>query len=144
MEQRGRELDSFEKLVEKAKDAEAKAALWPREYARDTNQYCLRGNRPEPEKAKTGPWKDPRVEESKLRTQEAKPAASQPSTAKTYKAQKEKEKDRRNRGQERGREQRGQESSTPAIRVNTLDTFNGGGRNRNSNRPPKDESQVTC
>ena len=53
IEHRGCELDSFEELVEKANDAEAKAALRPRTYAWDTNQYCLRGNRPEPEKAKT-------------------------------------------------------------------------------------------
>ena len=38
MEQRGRELDSFEELVEKAKDVETKAALRPRAYARDTDQ----------------------------------------------------------------------------------------------------------
>ncbi len=144
MEQRGRELDSFEELVKKAKDAEAKAALRPRAYAQDTDQYYLRSNRPEPEKAKTGPWKDPKVKESKPRTQEAKPAASQPSTAETYKARKEKKKDRQNCGRERGRERKGQEGSTPATGVNTLDTSNGGGRNRNSNRPPKDQSQVTC
>ena len=41
MKQRGRELDSLKELVEKAKDAEAKAALWPRAYAWDTNQYCF-------------------------------------------------------------------------------------------------------
>ena len=44
MEQRGRELDSFEELVEKAVDAEAKAALRPRSYARKTDQHCLRGS----------------------------------------------------------------------------------------------------
>ena len=41
MEQRGCELDSFEELVKKAKDAEAKAALRPRAYAQDTDQYFL-------------------------------------------------------------------------------------------------------
>ncbi len=55
MEQRGRELDSFKELVKKAKDAEAKTALRPREYAWDTDQYCLQGNRLEPKKAKTRP-----------------------------------------------------------------------------------------
>ena len=44
MEQRGRELDSFEELVEKAVDAEAKAALRPRSYARETDQHCLQGS----------------------------------------------------------------------------------------------------
>ena len=37
MEQRGRELDSFEELVEKAVDAEAKAVLRPRSYAYETD-----------------------------------------------------------------------------------------------------------
>ena len=41
MEQRGRELNSFKELVEKAVNAKAKAALRPRFYARETNQYCL-------------------------------------------------------------------------------------------------------
>ena len=53
MEQRGRELDSFEELVEKAVDAEAKAAFWPRSYARETDQHCLRGSRPSAAKAST-------------------------------------------------------------------------------------------
>ena len=44
MEQRGRELDSFEELVEKAVNAEAKTALRPRSYARKTDQHCLRGS----------------------------------------------------------------------------------------------------
>ena len=67
MEQRGRELDSFEELVEKAVDAEAKAALRPRSYARETDQYCLRGSRPSAAKASTQgqPMKDPKVEEPK-------------------------------------------------------------------------------
>ena len=41
IEQRGRELDSFEEIVEKAIDAKAKAALKPRSYACNTNQYFL-------------------------------------------------------------------------------------------------------
>ena len=53
MEQRGQELDSFEELVEKTVDAEVKAALWPRSYARETDQYCLRGTRPSAAKAST-------------------------------------------------------------------------------------------
>ena len=41
MEQRGQELNSFKELVEKAVDAEAKAALQPRFYACKIDQYCL-------------------------------------------------------------------------------------------------------
>ena len=39
--QRGQELDSFEKLVKKAVETEAKAILRPCFYACKTNQYCL-------------------------------------------------------------------------------------------------------
>ena len=46
IEQRGRELNNFEELFEKAVDVETKAAFWPRSYARETNQHCLRGSRP--------------------------------------------------------------------------------------------------
>ena len=46
MEQRGREHDSWEELVEKAIDAEAKASLQPPSILREMDQHCLCGNRP--------------------------------------------------------------------------------------------------
>ena len=46
MKQRGQELHSFEELVQKAVDAEAKAALRPCSYIRNTNQYCLQSSHP--------------------------------------------------------------------------------------------------
>ena len=46
MEQRGRELDSWEELVEKAINAEAKASLQPPSILREMDQRCQRGNRP--------------------------------------------------------------------------------------------------
>ena len=46
MEQRGREKDSWEELVEKAIDAEAKASLQPPSFLREMDQRCPRGNRP--------------------------------------------------------------------------------------------------
>ena len=46
MEQRGRELDSWDELVEKAIDAEAKASLQPPSFIREMDQRCRRGNRP--------------------------------------------------------------------------------------------------
>ena len=46
MEQRGRELDSWEELVEKAIDAEAKASLQPQSILREMDQRCPHGNRP--------------------------------------------------------------------------------------------------
>ena len=67
IEQRGRELNSFKELVEKAVDAGAKAALRPHSYACETNQHCLRGSRLSAAKANTQdqPIKDSRVEKPK-------------------------------------------------------------------------------
>ena len=41
IEQRDRELDSFEEIVEKAIDAKAKAALKPHFYAHNIDQHFL-------------------------------------------------------------------------------------------------------
>ena len=46
MEQRGRENDNWEELIEKAIDAKAKVGLQPSSYVRDMDQRCPRGNRP--------------------------------------------------------------------------------------------------
>ena len=46
MEQRGREFDSWEEMIEKAVDAEAKAGLQPTSFIREMNHRCQRGNRP--------------------------------------------------------------------------------------------------
>ena len=46
MEQRGWELDSWEQLIEKAIEAEAKAGLQPSFILREMDQRCPRGNRP--------------------------------------------------------------------------------------------------
>lgn len=77
MEQRSLELDSFEELVKKTKDVEAKTALQTCSYIRVIDQHYLQGNRYEREKAKIGLWKDPRIENPKSHTQEAKTAVSQ-------------------------------------------------------------------
>ena len=45
MEQRGREKDSWEKLIEKAIDAEAKASLQAPSNLREMDQRCPRGNK---------------------------------------------------------------------------------------------------
>lgn len=46
MEQRGREHDSWDELVEKTIDAEAKASLQPPSMLRELDHRCPRGNRP--------------------------------------------------------------------------------------------------
>ena len=68
-EQCDQELDSFEELVKKAVDAEAKVALRPRFYARKTDQHYLWGSQPSVAKASTHgqPMKDPRFEKPKLK-----------------------------------------------------------------------------
>lgn len=45
MDQRGRELDSFKELVERAVEAQTKGALQPVSYTHKTDQHCLRENR---------------------------------------------------------------------------------------------------
>ena len=142
MEQRGRELDSFKELVEKAIDAEAKATLRPRFYAREIDQYCLRGSRPLAAKASTQgqPMKDPRVEEPKSRPQESKvPALQRSNSAETSeKAWKEKKKnDCQNK-----KDCRAREGSTPATGVNTTDADDSKKKRSGSNR--RDPSEVVC
>lgn len=46
LEQRGRELNSWDKLVEIAINAKAKASLQPTSISRKLDQHCLQGNRP--------------------------------------------------------------------------------------------------
>lgn len=46
MEQQGRELDSWEEMVEKAVDTEAKAGLQPASYIHEMDHHCPRGGHP--------------------------------------------------------------------------------------------------
>ena len=71
MEQRGRELNSFEELVEKTVETKAKAALRPRSYACETNQHCLQDSQSSAAKSSIQgqPIKDARVEKPKSRPQ---------------------------------------------------------------------------
>ena len=142
MEQCAREFNSFEELVEKPVNAEAKAALRPRSYARETNQYCLRGSRPSAAKASTQGQliKDPRVEEPKSQAQESKAAAPQrfDNAETSEKARKKKKKnDCRNK-----RDLCAQEGSTPATGFNTIDANDSKKKKNGSNR--RDPSKVVC
>lgn len=87
MEYGGHELDGFEDVVEKTKDVKVKGALWPQFYVQGTNQQCLQGNCPKPEKAKSqiGLLKNPRVEDPKPQTQEVKSTNSQTTIPETSK-----------------------------------------------------------
>ena len=65
IKQHGRENDSWEELVKKAIEVEAKVSLLPSPFVRDMDQHCPRGNRPatmsKPQASST--W-DPRDEPS--------------------------------------------------------------------------------
>lgn len=67
MEQQGRELNCWDELVEKATDAEAKAALMPSALLQDIDTRCPRGNSPAhtamaKSPAKASSTRDPREE----------------------------------------------------------------------------------
>ena len=73
------ELDSWNKIVEKAVDAEAKAGLRPTSYVRKTDRRCPHGNRPAHTttvKAQAPLMKNSRAKEPKARTQDVKSSAS--------------------------------------------------------------------
>lgn len=74
MEQCGRELDSFGELVQKAVNAKAKTALWPRFAACETDQRCPQSTRPAhftvaKANLQDSSMKNPRIEEPEARTQ---------------------------------------------------------------------------
>ena len=142
MQQRSRELDSFEELVEKTVDTEAKAALRPRSYARKTDQYCFQSSRPLVAKASTQgqPMKNLRVEEPKSRPQKSKAPAPQhfDSAETSKKARKEKKKNNR----QNKRDRRAQKGSTPPTGVNTINADDSKKKRNGSNRC--DPSEVVC
>ena len=74
IEQRSQELNNFKKMVEKTVNAKAKAALWPRSYARNINQFHFQGSQPSTTKINTQdqPIKDSQVKKPKLRSQKLK------------------------------------------------------------------------
>ena len=142
MKQCGRELDRFEELVEKAFDAEAKAALWPCSYAREIDQYCLRGSRLSAAKASTQGqlMKDPRVEEPKSRPQKLKALSPQRfDSAETFdKARKKKKKNKcRNK-----RDCRARKGSIPATGVNTTNADDSKKKRNGFNR--RNPSEFVC
>lgn len=67
-------MDSFEELVNKAKDIKAKAAFQPYSFIWKTNQYYLQDNRPEPKKIKNN--KDNSIKSPKFGDSKTKPHSS--------------------------------------------------------------------
>ena len=140
LEHRDLELESFDQMVKKAVDAEAKSALRPRSSTKEMDQHCPRGNRPaNSTKSQGSTMKDPRSEEPKVQGTEA-PSGPQRSES-SEKARKEKKKEQRRRDRER------REGSTPATGVNTAQTGEPHQKKKKkhrSDKAPRDTSQVKC
>ena len=139
LEHRDLELESFDQMVKKAVDAEAKSALRPRSSTKEMDQHCPRGNRPtNSTKSQGSTMKDPRSEEPKVRgTESSGPQHSESSE----KARKEKKKEQQQRDRER------REGSTPATGVNTAQTGEPHQKKKKkhcSDKAPRDTSQVKC
>ncbi len=64
LDHRGRDLDGWEEVVEKAGDAEAKANLQPPFYVRDIDAKCPKGHRPS-SRNKENTYREPQNEASK-------------------------------------------------------------------------------
>lgn len=82
IEQRGRELDSWEELAKESVDAEAKAGHQPTSFVREMDQRCPRGNCSAHTTTAKAPTqgssiRDPRVKEPKTKLQEPKSSAPQ-------------------------------------------------------------------
>ena len=135
IEQHGRELDSFEDKIQKAVNAEAKAALRPRSATCETDQHCLWGTRPANStatKSQGSPMKDSRVKEPKARTQEAT-SLYHPKSTKTFKRKSRKEKKKqRHLALERARNNSGSVPITKVYVPNVVSTTR------------KDLSHITC
>ena len=136
MEQRGREYNSWEKFVEKAMDAEAKASLQPPSILHEMDQHCSYGNQPAHStvaKSQASSTRDPCNNPVKKPPLPLAPKPSNSSHAgssetSNKKARREKKKHRRlDQQQDQGRKDT---SSTPATGANS--------------GTKKDISQITC
>ena len=90
LEHRDLKLESFDQMVKKAVDAEAKSALRPRSSTKEMDQHCSRDNQTaNSTKSQGSTMKDPQSEEPKVR--ETEPLGPQRSES-SEKARKEKKK----------------------------------------------------
>ncbi len=84
LDHRGRDLDGWEEVVEKAGDAEAKANLQPPFYIRDIDARCPKGHRPLAKKDKENTYREPQNEVSKdknkAKSHNSSASANQPQT----------------------------------------------------------------
>ena len=139
------ELESFNQMVKKAVNDEAKSALWPRSSTKEIDQNCPRGNRPAHStvsKSQDSAMKDPQVEEPKIRGAELLPGPQRSNNNElSHKAWKEKKKKQRRRDRER------QKGSTPATGVNAAHTSEPHQNKKNQGRLDRashDTNQIKC
>ena len=141
-------LESFDQMVKKAIDTEAKSALRSRSSTKEMDQNCPQGNKPANStvaKSEDSAMKDPRMKEPKRRGPESLSGAQrstsgpQRSNESSEKARKEKKKEQRRRDRER------QEGSTLATGVNAAQTGEPSQKKKKlRKRPDRDLSMVTC
>ena len=143
LKHRDLELESFNQMIKKAVDVEAKSALRARSSTKEMDQNCLWGSRPANSTVAKGQGnaiKDSRLEEPKVRDTEA-PSGPQRSES-SKKARKEKKKEQ----QQRDREHR--EGSIPATRINTAQTGEPHQKKKKNqgrlDRVSRDTSQIKC
>ena len=140
LEHQDLELESFDQMIKKAVDAEAKSALCSRSSTKEMDQYCPRGNQlANSTKSQDSTMKDPQSEEPKVRGTEALSGPQRSESSE--KAWKEKEKEQWQKDRER------QEGFTPATGVNTAQTGKPHQKKKKkhySDKAPCDTSQIKC
>ncbi len=126
LDHRGRDLDGWEEVVEKAGDAEAKTNLQSPFYVRDIDARCPKGHRPLEKKNKEDIYREPQNEASKdkdkAKSHNSSASANQPQT------------------QAPKKDKRGHQGGHPATRVNAIEVAK-------KDKAPKDLSHIkyyTC
>ncbi len=126
LDYRGRNLDDWEEVVEKAGDVEAKANLQPPFYIRDIDVRCPKGHCPSVKKDKEDTYREPQNEASKdkdkVKSHNSSTSVNQPQTQAP-------KKDKRGCWAGHG--------GHPAIRVNATEVAK-------EDKAPKDLSHVEC
>ncbi len=126
LDHRGRNLDGWEEVVEKAGDAEAKTNLQPPFYVRDIDAKCPKGHRPLAKKDKEDTYQEPQNEASKDKDK-AKSYSSSTSTNQPQTQASKKDK----------RGCRGDHGGHPATGVNATKVAK-------KDKAPKDLSHIEC
>ena len=139
MDERGRDLETWEEVIKKAIDAEAKAARQPQSLMKEMDNCCLWGYRP----TKTDELaREPKIiDKNSSRPQESKAQALQRSeNADTSKDKAQKDRKKRERQDKRDRQhwEQGEEDFPPATGVNITNTSGGHSSENGSGRPQRD------